>query len=369
MQEEKGRYHVMVIVGARPNFVKAAPLLTELKKEVRFKATLVHTGQHYDREMSGSLLDELALPTPDVSLGVGSSTHAVQTAKIMMKFEEVCLDHKPDCIVVVGDVNSTMACTLVAVKLGIRVVHVEAGLRSFDRSMPEEINRIVTDALADVLFTHSAEASENLREEGVSESRIKFVGNIMIDSLVSNLHRVKNNRVITQLGLRKKAFVYVTLHRPCNVDEKERLNRIVEFLREISLCIPIVFPAHPRTNKMLSQFRIAIYPQDRFHLIGPVGYVDSINLAKQARLVITDSGGLQEETTFFKTPCLTLRPNTERPVTITVGSNKLTNLKEFRSDVNEALNEPFKKGRVPELWDGKTAKRIIRYFCCEMDWR
>lgn len=356
---------ILLIAGARPNFVKIAPLMRAIDKYNQSNASpklsqiLVHTGQHYDIKMSEIFFNELGIPSPDINLDVGSASHAVQTANIMVRFEQVCIEERPDYIVVVGDVNSTMACTLVAAKMGIRVAHVEAGLRSFDRTMPEEINRIVTDSLADLLFTPSGDADENLRKEGIPESKIKLVGNIMIDTLIANLEEARNKKTHVRLGLREKEFVYVTLHRPSNVDDKEVLSAIMGYLQRLASLIPVCFPVHPRTKKMLAAHGIACEGNQPLRLIDPIGYHDSICLAEHARFVLTDSGGLQEETTFFQTPCLTLRLNTERPVTVTEGSNKLTDLNRLWPDIEDLLNGFPRKGRIPALWDGHTAERIV----------
>jgi len=351
---------ILLIAGARPNFMKIAPIIKAISnKPVKYK--LVHTGQHYDINMSQVFFKELDIPSPDINLEVGSGSHAVQTANIMMRFEQVCLKEKPDWVVVVGDVNSTMACTLVASKMGIKVAHVEAGLRSFDRTMPEEINRIVTDSLADLLFTPSTDGDKNLIKEGIAKSKIKFVGNIMIDTLVANLEKARNKKTHIRLGLKEKNFVYVTLHRPSNVDNKEILKTIMGNLDRLSTSLPVCFPLHPRTRKMLAQYEISCGNNNNLKLIDPIGYHDSICLAENAGFVLTDSGGLQEETTFFQTPCLTLRPNTERPVTITEGSNKLTNPESLWSDIEDLLNGSRKTGKIPDLWDGHTAERIIEY--------
>ena len=358
--------NLFLIAGARPNFMKIAPIIKAISnrnncgnRSIEYK--LVHTGQHYDINMSQVFFKELGIPSPDINLEVGSSSHAVQTANIMIRFEGICLQEKPDYVVVVGDVNSTMACTLVAAKMGIKVAHVEAGLRSFDRTMPEEINRIVTDSLADILFTPSTDADENLIKEGIPKSKIKFVGNIMIDTLIANLEKVRNKKTHMRLGLKENNFVYVTLHRPSNVDNKATLNTIMRDLDRLSSSLPVCFPLHPRTRKMLTQYGISCGSNKNLKLIDPIGYHDSICLAEQAGFVLTDSGGLQEETTFFQTPCLTLRPNTERPITITEGSNKLTNIKRLWSDIEELLKGNTKKGKTPDLWDGHTAERIIEY--------
>ena len=360
---------IIVVAGARPNFMKIKPLIREIAEynaqrapdALNVYALLVHTGQHYDQNMSDVFFRELGISQPDVNLGVGSGSHAVQTARIMMGFETVCEQEKPDWIVVVGDVNSTMACTLVCAKIGIRVAHIEAGLRSFDRTMPEEINRLVTDALADLLLTPSEDANENLIHEGISRDKIKFVGNIMIDSLMENLVKARASGVLTRLRLEPGRFVYVTLHRPANVDGQSSLSTIMAVLEQISGRLPVVFPIHPRTRKMLSEFGLTPRSDNRLLLLEPIGYHDSICLTENARLVLTDSGGLQEEATFFRTPCLTLRPNTERPITITLGSNRLTKLEHLMDDVHDALNGPQRKGQVPPLWDGRTAERTLRH--------
>jgi len=360
---------IIVVAGARPNFMKVKPLMKEIAEynarrtpdELVLHMKLVHTGQHYDENMSDVFFRELGIQQPDINLGVGSGSHAVQTAQIMMGFETVCEREKPDWIVAVGDVNSTMACTLVSAKTSIRVAHIEAGLRSFDRTMPEEINRIVTDTLADLLLTPSEDANENLIREGISRDKIKFVGNIMIDSLMENLAKARASGVLARLRLEPGRFVYVTLHRPANVDGQSSLSTIIAVLEQLSRRLPVVFPIHPRTRKMLSEFGLTPRFDNRLLLLEPIGYHDSICLTENARLVLTDSGGLQEEATFFRTPCLTLRPNTERPITITLGSNRLTKLELLMDDVNDSLNGPERKGQLPPLWDGRTAERTLRH--------
>lgn len=358
---------LIVVAGARPNFMKVGPLMKQMgrhqasgvARKPHIDALLVHTGQHYDENMSEVFFRELGIPRPDVNLGVGSGTHAAQTAGILTSFESVCDREQPDWVVVVGDVNSTMACTLVCAKMGIRVAHVEAGLRSFDRTMPEEINRLVTDALADLLLTPSADADENLLREGVSPEKIKLVGNIMIDSLVDNLPQARANRILDDLDLRPSKFIYVTLHRPANVDDRGNLTTLMSDLHKLSKRLPVVFPVHPRTHKMLSEFGLLSPAGSRLILLEPLGYHASLRLTESARVVLTDSGGLQEESTYFRTPCLTLRPNTERPVTVTLGSNKLTRLDSFLDDLEVLLAGPERIGQVPPLWDGQTAGRVI----------
>jgi UDP-N-acetylglucosamine 2-epimerase (non-hydrolysing) len=354
---------ILHVVGARPNFMKVAPVMRAMaRRPAEFEQCLVHTGQHYDGAMSQVFFDELEIAQPDENLDVGSGSHAAQTAQVMLRFEPVLLARRPDWAVVVGDVNSTMACTLVAVKLGIRVAHVEAGLRSFDRTMPEEINRLVTDAIADLLLTPSPDADENLRREGVPEARIRQVGNVMIDTLVRNLDRARAGRAPDRLGVEPHRYVYVTLHRPSNVDAPDSLAAIVEALRAVSGRLPVVFPAHPRTRGRLEEFGLMKRLTDggAVRLVEPVGYLDSVGLAEQAACVLTDSGGLQEETTFLRVPCLTLRPNTERPITINEGSNRLTTIAQLGADLEEAV-ERRTAGRAlpcPALWDGRASERI-----------
>ncbi len=358
---------ILIVAGARPNFMKVAPLMKCIARRnasapsgsPRLTPVLVHTGQHYDHKMSEIFFQELGIPAPDINLGVGSGSHAVQTAQVMTGFEGVCLEQRPDWVVVVGDVNSTIACTLVCAKLGIRVAHVEAGLRSYDRAMPEEINRLVTDALADLLLTPSEDANDNLRREGVAESRIRLVGNIMIDSLVDNLDQARRSKILESHSVQRDAYIYVTLHRPSNVDHRESLAAIMAALERLSHDYPVLFPMHPRTRKMLEDSGMGVRATDSLKIIEPVGYHDSLCLTEHARLVLTDSGGLQEESTYFRTPCLTLRPNTERPVTVTLGSNKLTTIGSLTQDLHDVFRRPRRIGEVPSLWDGRTADRVL----------
>jgi UDP-N-acetylglucosamine 2-epimerase (non-hydrolysing) len=354
---------ILHVVGARPNFMKVAPVMRAMAaRDGRFEQRLVHTGQHYDEAMSQVFFDELGIAPPDDNLEVGSGSHATQTAEIMLRFEPVLLAFRPDWLVVVGDVNSTMAATLVAAKLGIRTAHVEAGLRSFDRGMPEEINRLVTDALADLLLTPSPDADENLRREGVPEARIRQVGNVMIDTLAANLERARGRGAPRRFGVEPRRYVYVTLHRPSNVDGLDSLAAIVACLLDVSRRAPVVFPVHPRTRQRLLEFGLldVLTAADGVRLVEPVGYLDSIGLAEAAACVLTDSGGLQEETTFLRVPCLTLRPNTERPVTISQGSNRLTTLVRLRDDLDGAMRrrESGEALRCPALWDGRASERI-----------
>ena len=354
---------VLHVVGARPNFMKVAPVMRAMAaRGGRFEQRLVHTGQHYDEAMSQVFFDELGIAPPDDNLEVGSKSHAAQTAEIMLRFEPVIEAFRPDWLVVVGDVNSTMAATLVASKIGVRTAHVEAGLRSFDRGMPEEINRLVTDALADLLLTPSPDADENLRREGVPDRKIRQIGNVMIDTLAANLERARAREAPSRLGVDRRHYVYVTLHRPSNVDTRESLAAIVACLLEVSRLAPVVFPVHPRTRQRLAEFGLldALSGADGVRLVEPVGYLDSIGLAEAAACVLTDSGGLQEETTFLRVPCLTLRPNTERPITISEGSNRLTTLARLRSDLDAALALRASGAALPcpALWDGKASERV-----------
>ncbi|PKL86674.1 MAG: UDP-N-acetylglucosamine 2-epimerase (non-hydrolyzing) [Ignavibacteriae bacterium HGW-Ignavibacteriae-1] len=353
---------IINIVGARPNFMKIAPLMKAYSGSTSLEPILLHTGQHYDAKMSSLFFDELGIPKPDINLEVGSDTQAKQVAKIMERFEDVCFSVKPDAILVVGDVNSTMACSIVAAKLGIKIVHLEAGLRSFDRTMPEEINRLVTDALADLLLTPSLDADQNLSNEGVSNSKVFRVGNIMIDTLFMFLPKAELSPILDDLKLRTGEFSLVTLHRPSNVDEKEGIQSIMNTLNEISKDIDIIFPMHPRTKENLRKFGInlsALNP--RLQICEPLGYLDFQKLMSNSKFVITDSGGVQEETTALKIPCITLRENTERPITILEGSNVIAgkDMQKLLVYANQAIAGNWKQSRIPEMWDGKTAKRVI----------
>jgi len=345
---------VLNVVGARPNFMKIAPIVEAMKKAPELETILVHTGQHYSEGMSDVFFRDLEIPVPDVHLGVGSGSHAEQTARIMVEFEKVCLEHKPDLVLVVGDVNSTMACTIVAAKLLVPVAHVEAGLRSFDRAMPEEINRVVTDALASMLFTTSRDADENLKREGVDESKIFFVGNVMIDTLL------KHRRKASAIRVDKPAqYALVTLHRPSNVDNPNILGSIFEALNEISKSIPVLFPIHPRTAKSIQDFGLSM---NGIRTMDPLGYLEFLNLEANATVVLTDSGGLQEEATILGVPCLTLSNNTERPVTVTQGTNVIVGTDKGRiiDAFRRIMNNPSKPSSPPELWDGHAAERIVR---------
>ncbi|MCG3147375.1 MAG: UDP-2,3-diacetamido-2,3-dideoxy-D-glucuronate 2-epimerase [Verrucomicrobiae bacterium] len=347
---------IVNVVGARPNFMKIAPLLREYRRfPDEFEPVLVHTGQHYDANMSDLFFRQLEIPPPDVFLGVGSGSHAEQTAKVMVEMEKLLVAKPADLVVVVGDVNSTMAATIVAAKLCIPVAHVEAGLRSGDRTMPEEVNRIVTDALSDYLFTTSPDADENLRREGIPAGKIHFVGNVMIDTLL---------RLKEIAGRSEGRYGVVTLHRPSNVDEKAVLTEILSALDVIQKDLPLVFPVHPRTAGRLKQFglweEMSRWPN--LKLMEPVGYLDSLRLLAGATVVLTDSGGMQEETTALGVPCLTIRENTERPVTVTEGTNTLVGTSHARivGEARKILTGGGKRGRVPKYWDGQAAQRIVQ---------
>ena len=352
---------IHLVCAARPNFMKVAPLYHALKKEQWAVPIIVHTGQHYDLNMSDAFFEDLGLPKPDIYLGIGSGTHAEQTGKVMMAYEEILSDQKPDLVIVVGDVNSTMAATIAASKLGIKVAHLEAGLRSFDRSMPEEINRLVTDVIADMLWTPSRDASENLMKEGISLDKIHLVGNIMIDSLEMLREKIEMQKSFLEFGLESGRYGIVTLHRPSNVDDPAILKEICRILREISEEVPLVFPIHPRTRKNLEENHLLSVMQSskKLFLPEPLGYIHFMNLVFNSLFVITDSGGIQEETSYLGIPCLTVRKNTERPITVTHGTNQLCELDEVNHKVDEILNRKVRKKQQIELWDGKTAGRIV----------
>jgi UDP-N-acetylglucosamine 2-epimerase (non-hydrolysing) len=355
------RVTVLSVVGARPNFMKIAPIAHRLALRSQVRHVIVHTGQHYDQNMSKVFFDDLEIPAPEIHLGVGSGSHAQQTARVMMAFEAVLLREKPAIVVVVGDVNSTMAATLVASKLDVPVAHVEAGLRSFDRTMPEEINRVVTDAVADLLLTPSRDADENLLREGVDPARIRFVGNVMIDSLLRFLPRARSTRSHAALGLAPRGYALVTLHRPSNVDDRATLAGLVGLLERIAARLPVVFPIHPRTRKMIQEFGLEPH-SSALRLVDPVGYLEFICLEEAARVVLTDSGGIQEETTVLGVPCLTLRNNTERPVTVTDGTNRVVGQdpEAIWAAVQELLEAEPAPARVPEYWDGQAGERVVR---------
>jgi UDP-N-acetylglucosamine 2-epimerase (non-hydrolysing) len=344
---------VLHVVGARPNFMKVAPVLNALRVHKHVTQTLVHTGQHYDANMSDVFFEQLGIPAPDVNLAVGSGTHARQTAEIMMRFEPVVLEAKPDLVLVYGDVNSTVATALVCSKLGVRVGHVEAGLRSFDRTMPEEINRMVTDRLADSLFTPSEDGDANLKKEGIEAEKIFCVGNVMIDSLVKLLPLAERQ---SRNGLPER-YALVTLHRPANVDDGETLERVLRSLVEVSRELAVVFPAHPRTRLKIAEFALKT---DQLRVLDPLPYVDFLALQARAAVVITDSGGIQEETTYLGVPCLTMRENTERPITVAMGTNVLvgSDPERLRAEMARVLGGTRKKGTVPPLWDGRAGERV-----------
>lgn len=353
---------ILLVAGARPNFMKIAPLYRELKRRSdSFYPVLVHTGQHYDINMSDVFFRDLEIPKPDVFLGVGSGSHAEQTAGVMVSFEKTCQEQRPDMVMVVGDVNSTMACAITAVKMNIPVAHVEAGLRSRDRTMPEEINRLVTDSISDLLLTPSRDGDANLLKEGCSPDKIHCVGNIMIDSLKFILPKVQKADACSRIGVQPKEYGLITLHRPANVDTKESLGNIVDILIKASEEIKILFPVHPRTRSTLKAFGLlsVFETQKNIVLLDPLGYRDFMSLLINAWFVLTDSGGIQEETTFLGIPCLTLRPSTERPVTVTEGTNEIVQLDRVVDAVRTICKGQWKKGKAPELWDGMTAGRIV----------
>jgi UDP-N-acetylglucosamine 2-epimerase (non-hydrolysing) len=359
---------IVLIAAARPNFMKIAPISRELNKyPEKFQTIIVHTGQHYDKNMSDSFFEQLSIPKPDVNLEVGSGTHAEQTAGVMVKFEKFLLEENPDLVIVVGDVNSTMACTITAKKLHVKVAHVEAGLRSFDREMPEEINRLLTDVIADILYTPSEDADVQLLKEGVAEEKIVLVGNVMIDTLVFQKQKALATNYYESLSLQEKKYALLTLHRPSNVDNKDIFGGIIEALLEIAKENTIICPIHPRTKKMIETFEFGMYfnfgsvENNKINLIDPVGYNEMLNLTANSRLVLTDSGGLQEETTYHKVPCITLRENTERPITITEGTSQLvgTSKKRILEAYENIKNGCSENSKIPKFWDGKTAERIV----------
>ena len=355
---------IINVVGARPNFMKVAPIVAAMKRrEQEFTPLVVHTGQHYDLTMSDAFFRDLELPQPDVYLGVGSASHAAQTAAVMERFEPVVIREKPDWVMVVGDVNSTLACSLVCAKLGVKVAHVEAGLRSRDRTMPEEINRMLTDQIADLLFTPSEDADGNLLREGIPPERIRLVGNVMIDSLLKYLPLASKSTIKETEGLLDKDYAVLTLHRPSNVDDAETFGRILEALDEIGERLPVVFPVHPRTRKTIAELGLKerVEKTKGLRLIEPLGYLDFLNLYSGARLVLTDSGGIQEETTVLGVPCLTLRENTERPITVKMGTNTIvgTDPKKITAAAFVALSGTSKKAADIPLWDGHAAERIV----------
>jgi UDP-N-acetylglucosamine 2-epimerase (non-hydrolysing) len=344
--------------------MKIAPIHREMSKYPELNPLLVHTGQHYDEKMSKLFFQDLLLPEPDIYLGIGSGTHTEQSARIMLAFEKVIEKEKPDLVLVVGDVNSTAACSLVAAKMHTKIAHVEAGLRSFDRTMPEEINRMVTDALSDFLFVTEKSGLDNLRNEGIPDKKVFFTGNVMIDSLAFFLEKAKESIILSDLQLNGSSFALVTLHRPSNVDVKENLENLFHTFSVVGKDMKIVFPMHPRTKKMIEKFNLGTYVSSIKNLIitDPIGYLDFMQLMQNARLILTDSGGIQEETTYLGIPCITIRENTERPVTVEIGTNVMVgpNPDLIIEETEKIISGNGKKGQIPELWDGKAAERIVK---------
>jgi UDP-N-acetylglucosamine 2-epimerase (non-hydrolysing) len=364
-QKDEGPREIFCVVGARPNFMKIAPIMSALAGSDRLRPFLVHTGQHYDAAMKAAFFEQLSIPEPDVDLGVGSGSHAIQTAEIMRRFEPLLDSRTPAAVLVVGDVNSTIACALVSAKMSIPVVHVEAGLRSFDRRMPEEVNRVLTDQLSDLLFTTESSALSNLTREGIAPSRVHFVGNVMIDTLLAHLERAPDaGSVLRELGAAEDApsqYGVVTLHRPSNVDVRGVLVDLVETLSALAMDVPLLFPLHPRTKARLQEWGLLEQIGERLTILPPLDYLKMVGLLRGAGLVLTDSGGLQEETTALGVPCLTLRENTERPITVDQGTNTVvgTDRERILSVARSALADGGKAGRIPELWDGQSAARIV----------
>jgi len=361
---------IVNVVGARPNFMKIAPLMAAYKACPGIEPILVHTGQHYDAAMSQLFFEQLGIPAPDVNLGVGSGSHAAQTAEIMRAFEPVLLERRPRAVVVVGDVNSTIACGLVAVKLGVGLAHVEAGLRSRDRTMPEEINRVLTDAISDLLFCTERSGVDNLLSEGVPQERVFLVGNVMIDTLLANRAAADRSTILARLGLAPRGYAALTLHRPSNVDDPAVFGRILDALGSIAREMPIVFPVHPRTRAALAAGPLGARVQSipGLRLIEPLGHLEFLKLMAEARIVLTDSGGVQEETTILRVPCLTLRENTERPVTVEVGSNRIVGTAPERilAAYREIRDGRGPRCEVPPLWDGHAAERIVAILAREL---
>lgn len=353
---------IVCVAGARPNFMKIAPLMNAFRAEAAIEPLLVHTGQHYDEKMSDLFFRQLEIPEPDINLGCGGGSHAQQTAAIMTAFEPIVTEHRPDAVLVVGDVNSTIACGLVAVKLGIRLIHVEAGLRSHDRTMPEEINRVLTDAISDMLFCTEKSGVDNLLREGISEGKVHLVGNVMIDTLLSNRAKAEASTILEDLGLAPNEYAVVTLHRPANVDNPSALAGLVDVLDAVQSDMPVIFPIHPRTMKHIvtTGLNARVDAMHNLRLMDPIGYLEFLRLMANARVVLTDSGGIQEETTILKVPCLTLRENTERPVTCELGTNRLAGTcpKEIVLAYREAIARSEWDSRIPPLWDGHAAERI-----------
>jgi UDP-N-acetylglucosamine 2-epimerase (non-hydrolysing) len=359
---------VLCIVGARPNFMKIAPIMRAFATRGKARAMLVHTGQHYDKTMKHQFFDQLGIPEPDIDLEVGSGSHAVQTAEVMKRFEPVIDEYHPDAVLVVGDVNSTIACALVASKKNVPVIHVEAGLRSYDRAMPEEVNRVLTDQISDWLYTTEQKAEDNLAREGIDRSSVIFTGNVMIDTLKYNLERavpveavLKTHEADTGF-LNKGDYAVVTMHRPSNVDDKEVLTRLLSTLEKVSQTLPIIFPLHPRTEKQIGLFGLQdFFTNENVLKLPPLGYLELLGVLSKAKLVLTDSGGIQEETTALGVPCITMRENTERPITVEDGTNTVvgTDAQKILDAFNDVMQSGGKSGRIPELWDGNAAERIV----------
>lgn len=352
---------IHIIAGARPNFMKVAPLFHALKQETWCQPVLIHTGQHYDVNMSDAFFRDLQLPEPDHHLEVGSGTHAEQTGRVMMAYEKICFEHRPDWVVVVGDINSTLACALVAAKLCIPVAHLEAGLRSGDLTMPEEVNRIVTDSIANLLWTPSPDGDEHLKAVGIADNRIERVGNIMLDAYEMLREKIEAAATYQKLGLEPGHYGVMTLHRPSNVDDQDTLNTLVQHITGAAQRCDLVFAVHPRTRQKLKDFDLmqSLENAPGLHLVEPMGYVEFMGLVRYAKLVITDSGGVQEETTYLNIPCITIRDNTERPITVTDGTNRLTAATEVEKAVDQVLNGEWPKAKVIDKWDGKTAGRVV----------
>jgi len=362
---------IVTIVGTRPNFVKVAPLIEEIKKYNNIDHTLVHTGQHYSKNLSKLFFDELSIPKPEITLNIGSGSPGEQIGNIIIKLEKVLIEKEPDLVIVVGDVNSTLAGAITAKHLGMKVAHIEAGLRSFDLNMPEEINRMLVDRISDLLFTTEDSANENLLREGVKSKKIFFVGNLMIDNLLKHKEESEKTRILEDLKLNKKNYVVLTVHRPSNVDNKNNLENVISIIKEIQNHIPLVFPMHPRTKKNFEHFQLEkeIKKMNNLKIIEPLGYLEFLNLMSNSKFVLTDSGGIQEETSILKIPCITLRENTERPITLTKGTNllKSTNKEKVIEKSLEIINNKIllNKENIP-LWDGKAAKRIVRIIIDEL---
>jgi UDP-N-acetylglucosamine 2-epimerase (non-hydrolysing) len=359
---------IISVVGARPNFMKVAPVYRAINKHniqnplYKIEHLICHTGQHYDEKMSKVFFEDLELPKPDFYLGVGSGSHAEQTAKVMVEFEKILLQEKPDFVLVVGDVNSTIACSLTAKKLHIKVIHVEAGLRSFDMKMPEEVNRVLTDRISDYLFVTEKSGLENLKNEGVPDEKVFFVGNVMIDSLIYYQSKVGKSKILQHFDVSPQSYILVTLHRPSNVDTKESLKRLVKFLNRLGEERKVIFPIHPRTKNNLERYSLSGSLSKSVILSEPIGYIDFQALIKNAELIVTDSGGIQEESTYLGVQCITLRTSTERPVTVEIGTNQLIGVDLEKAEIAclDVLSGNKKEGKIPELWDGMAAERIVK---------